>query len=82
MEAEKTKLLIATETQRVAEVEAQTEKLRATIEARNEGDASEINMKKDFREGGRKEHCALDNEISTAHSRAATDGALPSHENA
>ena len=74
MEAEKTKLLIATETQRVAEVEAQTEKLRATIEARMKRDVSEINMKKKILEKeAEKNISALDNEISTAHSRAATD---------
>jgi len=38
MEAEKTKLLIAVETQRVAEKEAETDRKKATIEAQKLAD--------------------------------------------
>jgi regulator of protease activity HflC (stomatin/prohibitin superfamily) len=44
MEAEKTKLLIATETMKVVEKEAQTERLQATIKAQKEADVSAIAM--------------------------------------
>ena len=46
MEAEKTKLLIAMETQRVVEKEAETERKKSTIEAQMLSDVSRINMEK------------------------------------
>lgn len=46
MEAEKTKLLIATEAQRVVEKEAETEKKKSTIEAQMLSDVSRISMDK------------------------------------
>lgn len=46
MEAEKTKLLIATEAQRVVEKEAETERKKSTIEAQMLSDVSRINMDK------------------------------------
>lgn len=46
MEAEKTKLLIAMETQRVVEKEAETERKKSTIEAQMLSDVSRINMDK------------------------------------
>ena len=56
MEAEKTKLLIATEAQRVVEKEAETERKKSTIEAQMLSDVSRINMDKvrviHEREGG------------------------------
>lgn len=48
MEAEKTKLLIAVETQQVVEKEAQTERKRATIEAQMVADVSAIKMEKEI----------------------------------
>lgn len=50
MEAEKTKLLIATEIQRVVEKEAETDKIRATIEAQKIAQVSKINMEKQIEE--------------------------------
>lgn len=44
MEAEKTKLLIATEVQRVVEKEAETERKKSTIVAQMLSDVSRINM--------------------------------------
>jgi len=46
MEAEKTKLLIATQTQKVVQKEAETERKRATIEAQMLADVSKIKMEK------------------------------------
>lgn len=46
MEAEKTKVLIATEAQRVVEKEAETERKKSTIEAQMLSDVSRINMDK------------------------------------
>lgn len=46
MEAEKTKLLIATEAQRVVEKEAETERKKSTIVAQMLSDVSRINMDK------------------------------------
>jgi len=46
MEAEKTKLLIAIQTQKVVEKEAQTDKKRAVIEAEKQFAVSKINMEK------------------------------------
>ena len=50
MEAEKTKLLIATETQKVAQKEAETERLRATIEAEKVAKVSGIKMQQKIAE--------------------------------
>ena len=46
MEGEKTKLLIATEAQKVVEMEAETSKKKATIEAEKKRLVSEIDMKR------------------------------------
>ncbi|RHY07941.1 hypothetical protein DYB25_009242 [Aphanomyces astaci] len=50
MELQKTKLLIAHETQRVIEKEAETDKKRATIEAEKVSAVSKINMLKEIAE--------------------------------
>lgn len=50
MEAEKTKLLIVNEIQRVVQKEAETEKIRATIEADMIAAVSKINMEKEIAE--------------------------------
>jgi erlin len=46
MEAQKTKLLISTERQKVVEKEAETEQLKATIAARKQADVSRITMER------------------------------------
>jgi hypothetical protein len=50
MEGEKTKLLIATQVQKVVEKEAETESRRAAIEANKIAAVSEINMQKEIAE--------------------------------
>jgi len=50
MEAEKTKLLISTQHQRVIEKEAETERLRAMISAEKQAEVSKIMMEKDIAE--------------------------------
>ena len=48
LEAEKTKLLIATESQRVAEKEAETDRLKAQIVAQKDADVAKIEMEKEL----------------------------------
>ena len=55
MEAEKTKLLIAHEIQNVVQKEAETEKIRATIEAEMIAAVSKINMEKEIAEKQKRE---------------------------
>jgi len=50
MEAEKTKLLVAIEAQKVAEKEAETEKKKATIEADKKAAVSKIQMEQQIKE--------------------------------
>jgi len=50
MEAEKTKLLVATQSQKVAQKEAETEKMRATIEAEKLAQVSKIKMEQQIME--------------------------------
>jgi len=77
MEAEKTKLLIATQTQRVVEKEAQTERKRAVIEAQKVAAVSKINMEKNVAE---KEAfatmAAIEDEMHISREKAKTDSAF------
>ena len=50
IEAEKTKLLIATQHKSVVEYEAETDLLKATIQARKVAEVSKINMEKEILE--------------------------------
>lgn len=50
MEVERTRLLIANQTQKVVQLEAETDRKRATIEARKMADVSHINMEKEITE--------------------------------
>jgi len=50
MEAEKTKLLVAAQTQKIVEKEAQTEKMKATIEAEKSAAVSKIKMEQSIME--------------------------------
>lgn len=80
MEAEKTKLLIATETQLVVEKEAQTESMRATIEAQKTADVSRINMEKEIAEQKAKQEIfALENEMHLARERSLADAEFYKH---
>ena len=77
MEGEKTKLLIATEAQRVVEMEAETDKKKATIEAEKKRLVSEIEMKRMIMEKEAEEKISgLEDKIQSAHSRAQTDSSF------
>jgi len=74
MEAEKTKLLIAVESQKVAEKEAETDRKRATIEAQKHADVAKINMEKELmQETTKKTISAVQDETHLAKERAWTD---------
>jgi erlin len=74
MEGEKTQLLIAIETQKVVEMEAETDKLKATIIANKQREVSELNMKKKIMEKEAEQKIAkLEDEISGAHQKAKSD---------
>ena len=74
MEAEKTQLLIAIESQKVVEMEAETDKLRATINAKKQLDVSEIKMKQKIMEQESEQKIAkLQDEIQSSHQKAASD---------
>jgi len=80
MEAEKTKLLIATEAQKVVEKEAETERKRATIEAQMQFDVSKIIMEKELMQKEiNQKVAALEDLIHTGHEHARADGAHYAH---
>ena len=77
MEGEKTKLLIATEAQKVVEMEAETDKKKATIEAEKKRLVSEIEMKRMIMEKEAESKVSeLEDKIQSAHSRARTDASF------
>merc|ERR1712196_540442 len=74
MEAEKTKLLISTETQKVVEKQAQTEQLRATIEAQMNADVSATKMKMNIAEKqAQQEMQAIADSMHLAKEKANAD---------
>jgi len=74
MEGEKTKLLIATESQKVVEMEAETEKKKATIFAEQKRLVSEIEMQRMIMEKEAEQKVSeLEDKIQSAHSKATTD---------
>ncbi|CAN0029924.1 unnamed protein product, partial [Discosporangium mesarthrocarpum] len=74
MEAEKTKLLIAVEAQKVVEMEAETERRKSTIEAQMRSDVSRINMDKELMEEEvRKKMSAIKDEIHLGREKAIAD---------
>eukprot|EP00618_Florenciella_parvula_P002336 CAMPEP_0119465658 /NCGR_PEP_ID=MMETSP1344-20130328/682_1 /TAXON_ID=236787 /ORGANISM="Florenciella parvula, Strain CCMP2471" /LENGTH=298 /DNA_ID=CAMNT_0007497933 /DNA_START=179 /DNA_END=1075 /DNA_ORIENTATION=- len=74
MEAEKTKLLIANEAQRVAEKEAETERKKATVEAQKNADVAKIQMAKELMEGEAKQKIsAIEDQIHSNRERAYSD---------
>jgi len=74
MEAEKTKLLIATETQKVAQKEAETERLRATIAADKVAKVSEIKMRQKIAEKEAEQKIAtLEDKIRSSRLKANAD---------
>lgn len=77
MEAEKTRLLIAIEKQRVVEKDAQTESLRASIEAAKAADVSRIMMQKEIEEQEAKKKIAtLENEVHLQREKTYADAEL------
>lgn len=74
MEAEKTKLLIAIESQKVAERTAETELKRATIEARKNAEVSAIKTEQELREmEGARSAAAIEDAMHLARSQARAD---------
>lgn len=74
MEAEKTKLMIATESQRVAEKEAETERKRATIEADKHAAVSMIRSKMEISEKeSQQKMAAIQDETYLHHEKALAD---------
>jgi len=77
MEAEKTKLLITTQAQKVAEKEAETERKKATIEAEKHAAVSKIRMEQEILEReSRRTMTAIEDEAYLHHQRALTDAEL------
>ncbi|CAM9363392.1 unnamed protein product [Ectocarpus sp. 8 AP-2014] len=80
MEAEKTKLLIAMETQRVVEKEAETERKKSTIEAQMLSDVSRINMDKELAEKDvRRRIASIEDEIHLGREKAYADAVYYAH---
>ena len=74
VEVERTKLLIARESQLVMGLQAETEKLVAQINARQEAEVANITMAKRLMESeAQRTISAIADEISTARSRAEAD---------
>eukprot|EP00742_Colponemidia_sp_Colp-10_P002507 GILJ01002676.1.p1 GENE.GILJ01002676.1~~GILJ01002676.1.p1 ORF type:complete len:344 (-),score=57.07 GILJ01002676.1:169-1125(-) len=74
MEAEKTKLLIATQHQKVVEKEAETTKRRATIEAQQQAEVSRISMEREINEmESRKKIAFIDDQMHLDTAKAHAD---------
>jgi len=74
MEAEKTKLLISTQRQRVVEKDAETERKKAVIEAEKESQVAKIKYEQNLLEQESKQKMAnIENEIHLAKERSKTD---------
>jgi len=74
MEAEKTKLLISTQTQKVVEKEAETERKKATIEAEKNAAVSKIRMEQEVTERESKKRMSMiEDEMYLSRQKALTD---------
>eukprot|EP00164_Ancoracysta_twista_P007651 GFYU01010898.1.p1 GENE.GFYU01010898.1~~GFYU01010898.1.p1 ORF type:complete len:330 (-),score=97.51 GFYU01010898.1:59-1048(-) len=74
MEAEKTKLLIAKQHQKVVEKEAETERIRATIEATKNAEVAKIRMEQQMMEKEKKrEMSAIEDSIHVQRIRSQAD---------
>eukprot|EP01112_Ceratiomyxa_fruticulosa_P021457 TRINITY_DN755_c0_g1_i3.p1 TRINITY_DN755_c0_g1~~TRINITY_DN755_c0_g1_i3.p1 ORF type:complete len:318 (+),score=76.70 TRINITY_DN755_c0_g1_i3:224-1177(+) len=74
MEAEKTKLLISTEYQRVVQKEAETERLKATIEAEKVAEVARIQMEQQIMEmEGAQRKKKIEDETILTHEKALAD---------
>jgi len=77
MEAEKTRISITTEHQKVIEKEAETERLRATITATKQAEVSKIMMEKEVMEKLADQRIqAIEDSMYLAKQRALTDAAF------
>lgn len=77
MEAEKTKLLISIERQRVVEKEAETERLKASIAAEKAANVSRITMeRKIIKKQAYQKIQSIDNEMESAREKALADAAF------
>jgi len=74
MEAEKTRLLVASQTQKVIEKEAETEKMKATIEAEKQAAVSKIKMEQSIMEKESEVRSKrLEDEAFVANEKARAD---------
>lgn len=74
VEAEKTKLMIATQAQKVIEQEAETDRRRATIEAEKVREVSKIRMEQQITEKeSQKKIQEIEDEMSLSRSKASAD---------
>lgn len=74
VEAERTKLLIARETQKVVEAEQETERKKATISAQKVADVSRINMAREIEEKEASQRvAAIEDEMHVSRERAIAD---------
>ena len=74
MEAEKTKLMIETQRQKVVEKNAETERKRATIQAQQEKDVSAIEMSKQLAtQKAQQEIAMMKNEMHLAEQKSIAD---------
>jgi regulator of protease activity HflC (stomatin/prohibitin superfamily) len=74
MEAQKTKFLVTVETQKVAQKEAETEKLKATIEAQKQAEVSKIAMEQQIMEKESiKKMKILEDEAILHHEKTVAD---------
>jgi len=74
MEAEKTKLLISIEAQKVTEKEAETDRKKATIEAQKHAEVSAIKMQQDLNERESKQkQASIEDDTYLHRQRATTD---------
>jgi len=74
MEAEKTKLLISIESQKVAEKEAETDRKKATIEAQKHAEVSTIKMQQELNEKeSKRKQASIEDETYLHHHKALSD---------
>jgi len=74
MEAEKTKLLISIESQKVAEKEAETERKKATIEAQKNAEVSAIRMEQELNEKeSKRKQASIEDETYLHRQKSLTD---------
>lgn len=82
MEAEKTKLLVAIQAQKVAEKEAETQKKKATIDAHTKSEVSKIKMEQEIMEKeSQKKIKELEDLATLNHEKTIADAYCKENEN-